>query len=144
MFRVVLTETIDAIENSFINHVDNACEKSAIVTNTIARIMPDISAPRSSMTRLLFSVSSSILRCGVPVCGAVLKTGASGTALQNNIVVESIRYCMDDRHLHHAAEDIECYNRRNTWNVRKTVRIDSMTTWRRNGTIRGKKRKPTG
>lgn len=57
---------------NFNSHVDYACEKAANATNALTRIMPDAHGQISSRRRLLASVSSSILRYGIPVWGAAM------------------------------------------------------------------------
>ncbi|XP_058816677.1 uncharacterized protein LOC131679951 [Topomyia yanbarensis] len=87
------------------NQIDYACEKLAKTTNAIRRIIPNVGGPRSVTRRLL-----TMLRYVVPAWRAALKTE---------------RNCEKLNWTFRLTADIECYNRRNTKYVMKTVRIDS-------------------
>ncbi|XP_062542083.1 uncharacterized protein LOC134210074 [Armigeres subalbatus] len=77
---------------NFNSHVDCVCEKSAkaMSMSVIARIMPNVGGPRSSTRRLLASVSSSILRYGVPAWGNALETKRNHRMLQSAFRLMSI------------------------------------------------------
>ncbi|XP_058817469.1 uncharacterized protein LOC131680776 [Topomyia yanbarensis] len=118
------------------NHVNDACKKSVKPTNGIARIMPNVSGPRSSMRRLPASVSSSIMLYGVSAWGAALKTMQNRDMLYRTFRLIAVRVasafrtisvCNIAEMMHICitlVEDIERYNRRN---AKKIVRIDLMT-----------------
>lgn len=76
---------------NFNSHVDYACEKAAKAANTVARIMPNIVGPRSSTRRLLATVSSSILRYGVPAWAAALTTKRNRDKLAGTFRLMTIR-----------------------------------------------------
>jgi RNA binding protein fox-1 len=122
---------------NFNSHVDYACEKAAKAINALSRIMPNIGGPRSSKRRLLASVSSSILRYGVPAWGTALKTKRNRKKLNSTFRFMAMRVASAYRTISLEAvcliagmipicitleEDIECYERRTTSQVR-TVSI---------------------
>lgn len=129
---------------NFNSHVDYACEKAAKAINALSRIMPNTGGPRSSKRRLLASVSSSILRYGVPAWGAALKTKRNRMKLNSAFRLMAMRVTSAYRTISSEAvcviagmipicitleEDIECYERRRTSQVRTLVRTASMTKW---------------
>lgn len=129
---------------NFNTHVDYSCEKAAKMVSALARIMPNIGGPKGSSRRLLAAVSSSILRYGVPAWGAALKTKRNRRKLNSVFRLMAIRVASAYRTISSEAvcviagmipicvtlaEDIECYQRRGTSNVRKTARLDSMVKW---------------
>ena len=129
---------------NFNSHVDYACEKAAKAINAVARIMPNTGGPRSSKRRLLASVSSSILRYGVPAWAAALETKRNRVKLNGAFRLMAMRVASAYRTISSEAvcviagmipicitlaEDIECYGRRGTRGVRKLVRVESMTKW---------------
>ncbi|XP_058449266.1 uncharacterized protein LOC131429233 [Malaya genurostris] len=106
--------------------------------------MPNIGGPKSSTIRLLASVSSSILRNGAPAWGTALKTKRNREKLNRAFRLMVIRVTSAYRTMSSEAasviagmipicitlaEDIECYQRTTTRNVRTMVRIDSMAKW---------------
>ncbi|XP_058816567.1 uncharacterized protein LOC131679835 [Topomyia yanbarensis] len=107
---------------------DNACEKSAKTTKEIAKIMEIVGGPKSSPRRLLFSVSSSILRYGISAWGAALKTKRNHQMLNKTLRLMAVRVASAYRTMPSEAvcvitrmvpiciilaEDIIYYNRRN-------------------------------
>lgn len=129
---------------NFNSHVDYACEKSAKAMNAVARIMPNIGGPRSSTRRLLASVSTSILRYGAPAWAAALKTKRNRGKLDSAFRLMAVRVASAYRTISSEAvcviagmlpicitlaEDIECYQRRETRNARRMLRISSMARW---------------
>lgn len=129
---------------NFNAHVDYACEKASKAVNTIARIMPNVGGPRSSKRRLLASVAVSILRYGVPVWAAAVKTKRNRRMLNSTFRLMAIRVASAYRTISSEAvcviagmmpicitlaEDVECYERRGTRNVRRIVRTDSLAKW---------------
>ncbi|XP_062537835.1 uncharacterized protein LOC134206160 [Armigeres subalbatus] len=72
-------------------HVDFVCEKSAKAMSAIARIMPNVGGPNSSTRRLLASVSSSILRYGIPAWGNALENKRNRRRLQSRAPTERSR-----------------------------------------------------
>ena len=119
---------------NFNSHVDYACEKAARAANAVARIMPNVGGPRSSKRRLLACVSSSVLRYGVPAWGAALETKRNQKKLNSTFRLIVIRVASAYRTISSEAvcviagmipicitlaEDIECYQQRQTRNVRR-------------------------
>lgn len=121
---------------NFNSHVGYAREKASKVINALSRSMPHNGDPRSSR-RLLASVSSSILWYGVPSCGAELKTKRNRVKLNSAFRLMVMRVASAYRTISSAAicviagmipicftleENIECYERMTTSQVRTLVR----------------------
>ncbi|XP_062535228.1 uncharacterized protein LOC134204423 [Armigeres subalbatus] len=131
---------------------------SAKAMSAIARIMPNVGGPRSSTRRLLASVSSSILRYGVPAWGNALEIKRNRRRLQSAFRLMAIRVASAYRTISSEAvcviagmvpicislaEDIECYHRKDTRNVRKMERTRSMERWQHEWDSTDNGRRPT-
>ncbi|XP_065075081.1 uncharacterized protein LOC135698863 [Ochlerotatus camptorhynchus] len=76
---------------NFNNHVEYACEKPSKAFNAIARIMPNSAGPSSNKRRFLASVSTSILRYGVPAWVAALETKQNQRKLSSTFRLLAMR-----------------------------------------------------
>lgn len=129
---------------NFNAHVDYACERASKAVNAIATIMPNVGGLRSSKRRLLASVATSTLRYAVPAWAAALKTQCNRGKLNRVFRLMAMRVASAYRTISSEAvcviagmmpicitlaEDVECYQRRNTRNVRSIVRTDSLSKW---------------
>lgn len=131
---------------NFTSHVDYACQRASLAIKSLSRMMSNRSAVHSQVRRLIAGVALSIIRYGVPAWAVALKAEYNVKKLIRVHRLMCLRVASAYRTISYEAvcviagmmpidtlleEDVECYNERDSVQVRRVKRAASLLKWQR-------------
>ena len=129
---------------NFTSHVDYACQRASLAIKSLSRMMSNRSAVHSQVRRLIAGVALSIIRYGVPAWAVALKAEYNVKKLIRVHRLMCLRVASAYRTISYEAvcviagmmpidilleEDVECYNERDSVQVRRVKRAASLLKW---------------